>query len=237
MRKAAKAASEMAELLRHYPEKVELREKTRKWDHLDFNERRKKYDLLPATMKEDATEFVCLHSEVRSLASILSQHFNPQHYHWDYNSGVPLDYVHRGWSGVIQRHHRNIRRVLRDFPARFHLQAGWENQSYNIDEVYKRPDPAWANQLRESSEKILMELLALTEGSSLPLSEVVTVKNAKRDDMATMRKVIKSKGKSVKPDVLIREAGISNQAGRAALRELETLGEYAGFSKKRRGQN
>jgi hypothetical protein len=53
------------------------------------------------------------------------------------------------------------------------------------------------------------------------------------DLLATVRAAIERKGRSAKAGVVLKEAGIREQAGRKALRQLEALGEYAGFGRRK----
>jgi hypothetical protein len=58
-------------------------------------------------------------------------------------------------------------------------------------------------------------------------------KTLANEDDKRMRKAIREHKKDTKPEILIKHAEINKQRGRDALRRLESLGEYSGFSRKR----
>ena len=76
-------------------------------------------------------------------------------------------------------------------------------------------------------------LHAALDQERVKLRRLGTPQDEDHDDIDRMRAAIAEKGADAKPMALIAEAKVRKERGRAALRELESKGEYHGFSRPR----
>jgi hypothetical protein len=91
-----------------------------------------------------------------------------------------------------------------------------------------------ADQAHAALDLLQRDLNHIASETRRRTNKPTSAKDSLQEAMSHMREAIQKRGMGKKPAILIREARLSRTLGLKALRVLESLGEYQGFSRGKR---